>query len=280
VKTIDILFFGDIVGRSGRTGVKWYLSTLTGADKPDVVIANVENASHGFGLTPKNYQELLESGLDIMTGGNHIWDKKELIHMDGADRLLRPANFPENNAGVGAKVFEFDGFKLGVLNLIGQVFMGSYNSPWEKVEYWVPKLLEETPMVFIDCHGEASAEKIALAHYASSFGASAFTGTHTHVQTADERIFNNHTGYLTDTGFNGAYDSIIGMQINLAVEKLRTMYPERNEVADSPLVQINATRFTLNTATGACVKIERINLVQDLEKLTSPIPAVSASANS
>jgi len=272
-QTLDILFFGDMVGRPGRRGVTWYLQTLSDAEKPDVVIANVENASHGFGLTPKNYQELLDVGIDIMTGGNHIWDKKDLFQLvNEAERLLRPANFPENNAGIGAKVFEFDGFKVGVLNLIGQAFMGNYNSPWEKLEYWVPRLLAETPIVFIDFHGEASAEKVAIARLASTMGVSAFSGTHTHVQTADDRILNGHMGYLTDTGFCGAYDSVIGMEPTVAIERMRTLYPEKLDVADASLVQVNATRFTVNAASGACMGIRRVNLVQDLQDVTMTQP--------
>ncbi len=269
---VDILFFGDIVGRPGRRAVQWYLASLAPENRPDVVIGNVENASHGFGLTEKNYNELLSSGLDILTGGNHIWDRKDLFdYIDRADRLLRPANFPQTNLGRGAGVFEVKGLKIGVLNLIGQAFMGNYNSPWEQLDDWVPRLLAETPVVFIDCHAEASAEKMSLAWEASRLGASVFVGTHTHVQTADERLMHDHLGYLTDAGFCGAYDSVIGMVIDPALERIRTFYPVKLEVPETTLVQVNACRFTVNTQTGACTDIQRVRVIQDLKAVSTSI---------
>lgn len=268
--TIDILFFGDIVGRPGREAVKWYLSQLPPDQKADVVIANVENATHGFGLSEKNYNELLDAGVDIMTGGNHIWDRKEIFEfIYSADKLLRPANFPGQAPGVGAKVFEINGIKIGVLNLIGQVFMGNYNSPWEQLDALLPQLVYETPIVFIDFHAEASAEKIACARYASQLGASAFTGTHTHVQTADQRIFNDRMGYITDSGFCGIYESIIGMKIEPGIDRLRTMYPNKMDVADGSIVQVNGSRFTVAVKTGICQNITRVNVVHDLETETT-----------
>lgn len=280
-ETIDILFFGDIVGRPGREAVKWYLAALSPEEKPDVVIANVENASHGFGLTEKNYQELLAAGVDVMTSGNHIWDRKEIFDfVYSAERLLRPANFPDNNAGKGAQVFSLDGFKVGVINLIGQVFMGNYNSPWQKLEELVPQVHHETPIVFVDFHAEATAEKVAIARYASTLGVSAFTGTHTHVQTADERVLNRHTGYISDTGFCGAYDSVIGMAPESSMERLRTLYPGRLDVAESTVVQINASRFRVDVKTGACLGVTRVNQVKDLQEDTLPLaPAGDRSAS-
>jgi 2',3'-cyclic-nucleotide 2'-phosphodiesterase len=265
-QTIDVLFFGDIVGRSGRNAIRWYLSTLSDSEKPDVVIANVENASHGFGLTEKNYQELMSFGIHVMTSGNHIWDRKEIFdYIYSAERLLRPANFPESNLGSGAQVFEFPGFKIGVINMIGQVFMGNYNSPWDKVEALVSQMLYETPIIFMDFHAEATAEKVAFARYASTLGISAFTGTHTHVQTADERILNNRTGYISDSGFCGAHDSIIGMVAETSIERLKTMYPTRLDVADSSVVQVNGSRFTIDVKTGICQRVSRVNIVKDLQ---------------
>jgi len=265
-ETIDILFFGDMVGRPGREAVKWYLRSLSDSEKPDVVIANVENASHGFGLTEKNYHELVEAGVDIMTSGNHIWDKKDIFeYIYAADRLLRPDNFPVGSVGTGARVFEFSGFKVGVLNLIGQVFMGNYNSPWERVDAMLPQMQYETPILFLDFHAEATAEKVSLARYASSLGLSAFTGTHTHVQTADNKILNNRTGYITDSGFCGAYDSVIGMSPEAAVERLRTQYPTRLEVPEALEVQVNASRFTIDVKTGVCQAVNRVNLVTVLD---------------
>ncbi len=266
-KTIDILFFGDIVGKPGREAVRWYLESLNDSERPDVVIGNVENASHGFGLTEKNYNELLDIGFDVMTSGNHIWDRKEIFdYIYSADRLLRPDNFPAGNIGTGARVFDFDGFKVGVINLIGQVFMGNYNSPWERIDALVPQMLYETPILFVDMHAEATAEKVSFARYASSLGISAFVGSHTHVQTADERIMSNRTGYITDAGFNGAYDSVIGMHPDNAIERLRTMYPSRLDVPETSLVQVNACRFTIEVKSGICRRVTRVNLVKDLRE--------------
>ncbi len=264
-ETIDILFFGDLVGRPGRRAVQWYLQTLDASQKPDVVIANAENASHGFGLSEKNYHELLQNGVHILTSGNHIWDRKEIFdYIYAADQLLRPANFPDNSLGCGARVFDFPGFKVGVINLIGQVFMNNYNSPWDKIEALVSQMLYETPILFVDFHAEATAEKIAFARYASALGISAFTGTHTHVQTADERILNRKTGYITDSGFCGTYDSVIGMAIEPSIERLKTLYPTRMDVAEGSVVQVNASRFTIEVKTGNCVHVRRVNLIKDL----------------
>lgn len=266
-ETIDILFFGDIVGRSGRRAVKWYLSSLNDYEKPDVVIANVENASHGFGLNEKNYYELMDMGIHIMTSGNHIWDRKEIFdYIYSADRLLRPANFPGDPMGMGARVFDFQGFKVGVINLIGQVFMANYNSPWEKLEALVPEIRYETPIIFLDFHAEATAEKVALARYASTLGVSAFTGTHTHVQTADNRILSDRMGYISDTGFCGAYESVIGMTPESSIERLKTLYPGRLDVSDATLVQVNATRYTIDVKTGVCKQVSRVNVVHDLQE--------------
>lgn len=265
-QTVDILFFGDIVGRPGRRAVKWYLSSLSETERPDIVIANAENASHGFGLTEKNYYELLESGIDIMTGGNHIWDRKEILeYIPLVDRLLRPDNFPSSNPGTGARVFDIRGIKVGVINLIGQVFMGNYNSPWERIDQLIPEMQHETSIIFVDYHAEATAEKISFGRHASTLGLSIFVGTHTHVQTSDEKILNHHTGYITDAGFCGVYDSVIGMQVDCAIDRLKSNYPTRLDVAEGSVVQVNGCRFTVEVSSGACKRVSRVNVVHDLQ---------------
>lgn len=259
-ETVEILFFGDMVGRPGRIAVKTYLAKLSEEGRrPDVVIANVENASHGFGLSEKNFRELQEAGVDIMTSGNHIFDRKEIFdYIYATDRILRPANYPAETPGVGARVFEINGFKIGVLNLIGQVFMGNFNSPWEQLEGLVSQMQYETPVIFLDFHAEATAEKVAMAFCAAEAGVSAMVGTHTHVQTADDRIMGDRMGYITDAGFNGAYRSIIGFQPEPAIQRLRTHYPTRLEVGDDETLQVNCVRFRVNVQTGVCESIERI----------------------
>lgn len=262
--TLDLLFFGDIVGRPGRDAVRCYLGSLGQANLPDVVVANVENASHGFGLTEKNYRELKEIGIDIMTSGNHIWDKKEIVkYMDEVGDVLRPFNMIGAKVGRGHGLFEVRGHKIGVMNAIGQVFMGQYNSPFEGLEQMVTELKTQTPIVFMDLHAEATAEKVAIGQYLDTLGVSAFTGTHTHVQTADNKILPNGMGYITDTGFNGAYQSVIGMESESAISRLKEPYPVRLDVPETTFVQINATKYTLDTQTGRCLAINRVQEVFD-----------------
>ncbi|MDX2085177.1 MAG: TIGR00282 family metallophosphoesterase [Candidatus Melainabacteria bacterium] len=257
-KMLQLLFFGDIVGRVGRKAVETYLSSRL-PEPVDIVIANVENASHGFGLTEKHYYELNRMGIHIMTGGNHSLDRKETHQfIESAPYLLRPANFFTGTPGCGAKVYDIAGFKIAVLNLIGQVFMGNYNSPWEYLDEWVPQLLNETPIVFVDLHAETTAEKICMARYAATLGVSAMVGTHTHVQTADERILNHRMGYITDVGFNGGYDSVIGMDPTSSLNKMRSHSPTRLEVSECQTVQVNAVRFEIEAATGVCIQVQRV----------------------
>lgn len=256
---IDLLFFGDLVGKPGRTVVKAYLDGLS--DKPDVVVANGENISHGFGMIRKHYDEMHEAGVHIFTSGNHIWDQKEVFNFIDEVNLLRPYNFPATSPGCGAKIFTVGGYDIGVINLIGQVFMGNYNSPWEQMDELVYDMLAVTPIIFLDFHAEATAEKIAMAWHASSLGVSAMTGTHTHVQTADSKILNNRMGYITDTGFNGSYNSVIGMEVNGSLQRLKSMMPSRLEVGPDDILQLNAVRFTIEVKTGVCRKVERINEV-------------------
>lgn len=268
-KTIDILFFGDIVGKPGRAVVQYYLTNVV--DKPDIVIANSENTSHGFGLLQKHYQELRESGIHILTGGNHTWDQKEILHyIDHVDAIVRPHNMPgKDTPGVGRKVFTINTprhgpVKVGVINLIGQVYMGSYNSPWDDLEALVTEMKAQTPVVFLDLHAEATAEKKAMGWYVASLGVSAMVGTHTHVQTADDQILSGTTGYVTDAGFNGSFHSVIGMSLEQSLRRLMNQMPARMEVGPTELAQVNAVRFTIELETGLCRKVRRVNEVYSL----------------
>lgn len=256
---IELLFFGDIVGRPGRLAVQSYLERLK--HKPDVIVANAENVSHGFGLLRRHYDELREMGIHLLTSGNHIWDQKEVFHYIDEVKLLRPLNFPSTSPGRGAAVYEVNGVTLGVINLIGQVFMGNYNSPWEQLDEVVYEMLVATPIIFLDFHAEATAEKVALGWHASTLGVSAMVGTHTHVQTADSRILNNRMGYITDAGFNGSYNSVIGMEPNGSLQRLKSQIPTRLDVGPSDILQVNAVRFLIDVKTGVCRKVERVNEV-------------------
>ncbi|MCM1264664.1 MAG: TIGR00282 family metallophosphoesterase [Candidatus Gastranaerophilales bacterium] len=259
---IKILFFGDLVGKCGRNAVITYLSDLKNKDnKPDFVIVNGENASHGFGLTEKNYNELLNAGVNCITSGNHIWDKKDIFgYIENADKLIRPLNYPEGTAGVGSRIFEVGDTKIGVINALGRVFMQPIDSPWTTVKQAVEKMKEVTPNIIVDFHAEATAEKLCFGRYLSEFGVSMFVGTHTHVQTADEKIIND-MAYITDVGFCGTVNSIIGMEYETSIKRLTTLMPERYEVAEDYPVQINAVEVSI--INGKATEIKRINFNVD-----------------
>ena len=266
-KNLKTLFFGDIVGKPGRNAVKFYMENLNSEDKPDFVIANVENASHGFGLTEKNYNELSSYGIDCMTSGNHIWDKRDIFnYIENTDKLLRPINYPDGVPGVGSRIFECKEHKIGVVNFLGRVFMNLVDDPFKIAEKEIKKLKEITPVVIVDFHAEATAEKICFAKYCAELGASAFLGTHTHVQTADEKILNG-MGYITDAGFCGTINSVIGMEYKTSLSRFLTGIPERYDVAEEGNAQINAVQVEINPKTGYASAIKRIFCIIDkLEK--------------
>lgn len=256
---IKLMFLGDIVGKTGRKAVEKYISGLS-ENKPDFILANVENASHGFGLTKKNYNELLSYGIDAFTSGNHIWDKREIFqYIDEADKLVRPINYPQGTKGVGYRIFEKDGYKVGVINVLGRTFMGLYDAPWQLIEDAINEIKKETPIIVIDIHAEATAEKICMAMYFAKMGISGVFGTHTHVQTADERIYENCCAYISDAGFCGDRNSVIGMEYESSVNRLITAIPDRLEVASSGEAQINGVVVTIDVLSGCAEDITRIN---------------------
>lgn len=267
--TVKILFFGDLVGRPGRSAVRDFMVNPKAfnyktepVENPPVdthfIIANVENASHGFGLTEKNYNELSEYGIDAMTSGNHIWDKKEIFnYINNVEKLLRPINYPNCKFGIGGKIFEKNGVKIGVISVLGRVFMNLVDSQWEVVQEEIKRMKEITPIVVVDFHAEATAEKICFGRFCAELGVSAFFGTHTHVQTADEIILNN-MGYISDAGFCGTVDGVIGMEYQTSLNRFLTSIPERYEVADGNIVQISAVEVEIDTDTGYAVAIKRI----------------------
>ena len=254
---IKTVFFGDIVGKPGRFAVRDFLAS---SEKYDFVIANVENASHGFGLTENNYNEFKDYGINCMTCGNHIWDKRDIYtYIDSADCLVRPINYPKGTKGFGSRIFETDRCKIGVINVLGRVFMNLIDSQWEIVAEEIKRIKEVTPIVIIDFHAEATAEKICFGKYCAELGVSAFFGTHTHVQTADEIILDNKMAYITDAGFCGAADGVIGMDYVTSLNRFLTGIPERYEVAKGDVTQINAVEVDIDVLSGQAVKIKRIN---------------------
>ena len=328
-KKLKILFLGDLVGRPGRFGVRKFLEE-NGKDY-DFVIANVENASHGYGLTHKNYKELSEYGIHAMTAGNHIWDRKEIFqYIEEADKLVRPLNYPTGTPGIGARIYELpkqkggsdlensqknENLSVGVINILGTVFMQPLTPPWELLQKEIDKLKAKTSVIIIDIHAEATAEKISCGHIGLRKGVSAVLGTHTHVQTADERVMSmpiqkgvsdldnsqviegnmppsfpdiesakvgalenrntnlqptcHKTAYITDVGFCGSCDSVIGMNIDNSVDRLVKMLPVRLEIGEMDSVQINGVELVIDAITGAAEEIKRINKVLNLEKEVS-----------
>lgn len=277
-KNLKILFFGDLVGKPGRLAVRDFLQGSSEREaaseefskilgEQTFVIANVENASHGFGLTEKNYKEISEYGVDCMTSGNHIWDKKEIFnYISDAEKLVRPFNYPAGTPGQGSHVFELsNGIKIAVVNALGRVFMSPVESQWSGLAEEIKRLKTVTPIVIVDFHAEATAEKICFARFCSELGVSAFFGTHTHVQTADEQIMNG-MGYITDAGFCGCADSVIGMEYSTSLNRFVTVVPERYEVADGNVVQINAVEVEIEPTSGHTVAMKRIFKLVDKEK--------------
>jgi len=263
---IKILFLGDIVGRPGRQAVARFLNNS--GKTYDFVIANVENASHGFGLTEKNYNELSEMGIGAMTSGNHIWDKKDIFHfIANAEKLIRPMNYPEGTQGQGSHVFQIaENISIGVINVLGTVFMSPITPPWEMIARETAKIKEITPIIILDIHAEATAEKVSCGYISDKLGISAVLGTHTHIQTADEKILENGTAYITDVGFCGAEKSVIGMDIDDSVKRLTTSLPVKFDVATVSNVQINGVEVIINTETGKASSITRIFELISLEE--------------
>ena len=220
-----ILFLGDIFGEPGRTAIKNSLKEITSDTHPDFVIANGENAAHGAGITYDMAMDLFSYGIDVLTGGNHTFDKKSIWErMQEISNLLRPANFPDAAPGKGNVVITKNGLKLGVINLQGRIEMSPIDSPFVIGEKIISDMKKETPYIFVDFHAEATSEKQALGYYLDG-KVSAVCGTHTHITTADEHILPKGTAYITDVGMCGVEDSIIGLDKDIALRRFTTMIP-------------------------------------------------------
>ncbi|MDO8589133.1 MAG: TIGR00282 family metallophosphoesterase [Armatimonadota bacterium] len=232
-----ILMLGDVVGRPGRETVAKLLPELRDEYTPDLVIANGENAAGGLGITKDAAQTLLKAGVDVITLGNHTWTKKDIIpFIDEEPRLLRPANFPPMVPGRGSFVYKTAaGVEIAVVNLVGRTFMVPVDDPFRVADELVGRLRAITPIIFVDMHAEATSEKSAMA-WRLDGKVTAVLGTHTHIQTADERIFPKGTAYITDIGMVGPTDSILGMRPELVINKFITQMPQKFEVAGGPTV--------------------------------------------
>src|SRR5208283_2417449 len=231
-----VLFIGDIVGSPGRQIVHDRLADIVGQKKIDLVIANGENAASGFGITPRLAEELLKTDIAVLSGGNHSWDKKEILEfMPHEPRLLRPANFPEGNVGSGLFIGTAkNGVKYAVLNLQGRVFMTPIDDPFRKADSELAKLPEDVAFVFVDMHAETTSEKLALGWYLDG-RVTAIVGTHTHVTTADEHVLPGGTAFITDVGMSGPHGGVIGMDRDGIIKKFIDGLPARFEVASGDL---------------------------------------------
>ncbi len=260
---IRLLFIGDIVGRPGRTLIDRGLAWLREHHRIDLVVANVENAAAGFGITREIGDELLDRGVDVMTSGNHIWDRREAIAYIGAEaRLLRPANFPAGVPGSGSYLARTSaGAPIGVVNIMGRVFMANNDDPFAVVVREVESLRQRTHVILVDFHAEATSEKAAMGWHLDG-RVTAVVGTHTHVQTADERILPKGTAYLTDVGMTGPHDSVIGVDVEAALGKFLNGMPVRFETAsDNP--RLNAVIVEADERSGRATGIERLSYSLD-----------------
>jgi metallophosphoesterase (TIGR00282 family) len=265
-----LLFVGDIVGRPGRDLLRRGLAALVAHHRIDLVVANVENAAAGFGITPDLADDLMQYGVHVMTGGNHTFDKREILpYFADQPRLLRPANLPAGAPGRGRYVARAaNGVQVGVINLMGRVFMTAIDDPFRMALAEVAAIAGEARVILVDFHAEATSEKSALGWHLDGRVA-AVVGTHTHVQTADERLLPGGTAYITDVGMTGPHDSVIGVERGAIVQRFLTALPQRFETA-SENPRLNAVIITADEATGHGVSIERLNLsLHDIETLVA-----------
>ena len=256
---MNILFIGDIVGRPGRELIRKGLRGLIDHHDVDLVIANAENSANGFGVTKEIGDTLLEWGVDVMTSGNHIWDKKEAIDYIATEpRLLRPANYPPGVPGRGSYVAQTgDGRAVGVINAMGRVFMLNIDDPFQIVLKEIEAIRHRTKVIVVDFHAEATSEKVAMGWYLDGKVTGVF-GTHTHVQTADERILPNGTAYLTDVGMTGPHDSIIGMEREPSLGRFLNAMPSRFEPATGN-PRLNGVLLEADDKTGRATRITRLS---------------------
>lgn len=259
---MKILFIGDVVGSPGREMVAKYVPKLKKKYRPHFTIINGENAAHGRGITEKIYHQFLESGAQMITLGNHSWDNRDIFEfIDQATCLVRPANFPEGTPGVGMRMTKVNAQTIAVINLQGRTFLPPLDCPFKKIDELIAEAKKHTSIIFVDFHGEATSEKQALAWYVDG-KVSAVVGTHTHVQTADERILPEGTAYISDVGMTGPYDGILGVERDAVIKKFLTSLPVRFEVAKGR-EQLSGVIIDVDNESGKATSIERILINDD-----------------
>lgn len=265
---MKVLFIGDIVGEPGRRAVKALVPVLRARHQIDVVIANGENSAGGSGITPKTAEEIFSGGVDVITSGDHLWDQKEVVTLlESEPRFMRPLNYPAGTPGHGGNAFHLPGLPpFAVINLQGRAFMADLENPFKAVQIEVARLRKAAQIILVDMHAEATSEKIAMARMLDGL-VSVVVGTHTHVQTADEQIFPGGTAYLSDAGFTGPHESVLGREIQPVIQRFLTNMPQRFAVAKER-VYLQGALIEIDSDNGRARKIERIS-----EPWTAEVPA-------
>jgi len=255
---LKILFIGDVFGEAGRKALKAEMPELKSQYRPDFCIANGENSAGGRGISYNTAQDILESGIDLITMGNHTWARKEVLNIiDSGIKIIRPANYPKGVPGKGHMIIEKNGIRLAAINLLGRVYMDNpVDCPFKTIDHELACLKGQADVIFVDFHAEATSEKIALGYYVDG-RASCMVGTHTHVQTADEKILEKGTAYISDVGMTGPAQGVIGVDKNLIIKKFTLGLPIQHEIAKGK-VQINAVIITIDEETKKAVDIKRI----------------------
>ncbi len=253
---MKVLFIGDIVGKPARSYLNQILPSLIEKEKFDWVIANGENAAGGSGLTEKVAKELFSSGIDILSSGDHIFKKKEVLSILENMDILRPLNYGDLAKGRGFIIKEKGSKKIAVINLLGRVFMQPVDCPFKAVSKILEEVLKETKVVIVDIHAEATSEKLAMGYFLAQ-KVSAVVGTHTHIPTADERIIEDFTGYITDIGMTGPFDSILGRRKEDIIQRFLTNVPSRFYLADKD-IRLQGVVLEIEEETGRCLSIKRV----------------------
>lgn len=254
-----IMLVGDVVGRPGRRAFQNHTPKLREEKNIDVVIVNGENSAGGKGFTRKSLDELYRAGADIVTSGNHVWDKKDVLSfIDDEPFLIRPANYPEGTPGKGWCSYPFKAKNIGVMNLSGRAFMPPLDCPFQKVEELLREMKQECDIIFLDFHAETTSEKMAMGFYLDG-RVNGVVGTHTHVQTADERLLPKGTAYITDLGMVGPRDSVLGVKTDIILRKFTMAMPVRFDLAEGPCIYC-AVIVEIDDATNKTKSIERIFL--------------------
>src|SRR5690625_1575874 len=260
---MKILFIGDVVGSPGRDTLTNYLPRLKEKLRPQLTIVNGENAAAGRGIKEKIYKQFLDLGAQAVTLGNHTWDKKEILDfIDDAPYLIRPANFPENNPGKGITYVKINDLEIAIINLQGRIFLDPHDNPFKKADALINEAKQRTNIIFIDFHAEATSEKQAFGWYVDG-RVSAVVGTHTHIQTADERILPQGTAYISDVGMTGSYDGIIGFKKEAIIKRFTTNMPTRFEVEEEGRNQLSGCLITIDQLTGKATEMKRILINDD-----------------